>query len=81
MEGCARPLAWTTDTLDRHSRRIGFVMVDPDGGQGRYAVPLDGNAPVHLAGIECQAPNAPFDGSPDGIRIATSDAVRPRDES
>ena len=67
--------AWLPD-----SRRVGYVVVGPDGKQQLYAVPLDGGAPVQFAGIAYQTVNAPFDVSPDGRLVATTDGVHTGDE-
>jgi TolB protein len=67
--------AWLPD-----GRRVGYVVVGPDGKQYLYAVPLDGGAPVQFAGIAYQTVNAPFEVSPDGRLLATTDGVHIGDE-
>jgi len=61
-------------------RRVGYVVVGPDGNQRLYVVPLDGGAATRIAGIEYQGTNSPFDVSPDGRLLVSTDAVHTGDE-
>ncbi len=60
--------------------RIGFVVLGPGGNQALHVVPAEGGTPSPVPGLAFHGTNAPFDVSPDGRLIASSDAIHLSDE-
>jgi serine/threonine-protein kinase len=60
--------------------RIGFIVLGPGGNQALHVVPAEGGTPSALPGVAFHSTNAPFDVSPDGRLIASSDAIHLSDE-
>jgi eukaryotic-like serine/threonine-protein kinase len=61
-------------------RQIGFVVIGRVGGQEIHVVDREGGQPRHLAEIIFNGTNHPFDISPDGSRLVTTNAVHVSDE-
>jgi len=61
-------------------RRIGFLVQGPDGTQEIHVVPGEGGAAVTLAGVRYRSSNHPFDVSPDGRQLVTSNTMHQSDE-
>ena len=61
-------------------RQIGFLVTGRIGGQEIHLVSRDGGATRHLAEVTYNGGNHPFDVSPDGSRIVTTNAVHVSDE-
>jgi Tol biopolymer transport system component/predicted Ser/Thr protein kinase len=61
-------------------RRIGYLVVGPDGTQEIYVVSAEGGAPEALGGVRFRSNNHPFDVARDGRRLATSNTVHLSDE-
>jgi len=55
--------------------KIGFLGAGPDGNQQIFAVPCQGGPPQPLASLRFNGVNYPFDVSPDGKTIVTSNTV------
>ncbi len=55
-------------------KRIGFQVLGPDGKQQVHVVQVTGGQAVPLHGLRYEGTNFPFDVSPDGTRIATSNS-------
>lgn len=67
--------AWWPD-----GRQIGYLVAGPLGNQELHVVPLDGGPSRHLAAIRYRGWNHPFDVSPDGSSIVTTNGVHQSDE-
>jgi Tol biopolymer transport system component len=61
-------------------RRIGFLVQGPDGTQEIHVVAAEGGAAATLASVRYRSSNHPFDISPDGRRIVTSNTMHQSDE-
>jgi Tol biopolymer transport system component/predicted Ser/Thr protein kinase len=61
-------------------RQIGFMVPGRSGGQEIHVVNRETGATRHLAEIVFSGSNHPFDVSPDGTRLVTSNAVHVSDE-
>ncbi|MDH3592140.1 MAG: protein kinase, partial [Planctomycetota bacterium] len=56
-------------------RRVAYLVVGPDGNQRIETASLDGGPPVLLEGVTFHGLNHPFDISPDGRRLVSSNSV------
>jgi Tol biopolymer transport system component len=61
-------------------RQIGFIVTGRADGQEIHVVGRDGGQTRHLSEIVYQGSNHPFDISPDGTRLVTTNAVHVSDE-
>jgi Tol biopolymer transport system component len=61
-------------------RRIGFLVQAPDGTQEIHVVPAEGGDAATLATVRYRSSNHPFDISPDGRHIVTSNTMHQSDE-
>ena len=68
------PVWWPDGT------QIGFVVIGRSGDQQLQIVPAAGGAPRPIAGIAFSGSNHPFDISPDGKLIVTTNAIHVSDE-
>jgi Tol biopolymer transport system component len=57
-------------------KRIGYMNIGPTGSQQFLTVSLEGGPPKPLVGLHVTGSNNPFDVSPDGKLLASSDSVR-----
>ncbi len=61
-------------------KQIGFVVIGRNGDQEIQIVPVDGGSPRPIAGLAFNGSNHPFDVSPDGKSLVTTNAVHVSDE-
>ncbi|MBI3669281.1 MAG: serine/threonine-protein kinase, partial [Acidobacteria bacterium] len=61
-------------------KQIGYQALGPDGNEQIRAVPLEGGPSSPLATLRFAGTNYPFDVSPDGQRLATTNSVHLSDE-
>jgi eukaryotic-like serine/threonine-protein kinase len=61
-------------------KQIGFVVIGRNGDQEIQIVPVDGGSPRPIAGLAFNGSNHPFDISPDGKSLVTTNAVHVSDE-
>jgi Tol biopolymer transport system component/tRNA A-37 threonylcarbamoyl transferase component Bud32 len=66
---------WSPD-----GRQLAYLIMGPDAVQQIHVVKLDGTPDRHLAAVRYKDWNYPFDISPDGRLLATSDAVSTSNE-
>jgi Tol biopolymer transport system component len=62
------------------ARQIGYLVIGRNGDQEIQTVPVAGGASRPLAGVTFTGSNHPFDISPDGRTLVTSNAVHVSDE-
>ena len=60
--------------------QVGFVVISRNGDQEIQIVPASGGSPRPIAGMTFTGSNHPFDISPDGKMLATTNAVHISDE-
>ena len=61
-------------------RQIGLVVIGRNGDQEIQVVQVDGGSPRPIAGLAFNGSNHPFDISPDGKSLVTTNAVHVSDE-
>ena len=60
--------------------KIGFVVIGRNGDQEIHTIPVDGGSPRAITGLAFNGSNHPFDVSPDGKTLVTTNAVHVSDE-